>query len=374
MLNKTNMAITWAEIIFITLLVVGGIGLWVYIGGRVEADLKATEPMEEYATNTDEVMMAKANLANRQAEFAVLQTEIGKQRTTLEQTAAQIQSMQKANPALASLPGSDMLSPDTLKTYWEAQLQVETLGRQIEELDALIQSLITQKAQLALGLRKLEKDSEPYLVVQEQSLYAESQLAAGKEKMGELRLSLTEQQAQVRTMEELYTELAKYSLVQPTVRYPSSAVLQSYLEARALQEETTMILTALDKQASAKQDEIMTAERAARDAQKTAHSSYLTEQQAFLDGKQARIRMVSGAGILIYLALALGLYAIIASLRKSTPRMLTVLLLSLVPLLILIGYHEFGVMGGVLLSLSVFIALLLLLANASRSVQKGKPG
>jgi hypothetical protein len=134
-----------------------------------------------------------------------------------------------------------------------------------------------------------------------------------------------------------------------------------------------MILTDLEKQASAKQEEVITAETNATNAQKDAHSAYLTTQKQFLDRKEAQIRMASGAWVLGYLVVALVSYALFAFLRKSSASFLTVLLLSLVPLLILIGYQEFQVMGGALLSLSVFIILLLILAIASRSPQKGKP-
>ena len=374
MLNKTKLAITWAELILTALLVVGGIGIWSYVAEQVEIRLKPEEPVEEYLTDTEAVVLAKAELTAAQADLASLQEEIGKQRVSLEQLRAQMGSQQAAHAFLANIPAGDVFSPDLFKAYWEAELNAESVNKQIDALGSQIEGLIAQKARLTLDSQQLTEGSREALVAAEQITYTDDQLTASKEKMGSLQLDLVQQRALVSALEELHPGLANFSLSKQTSPYPSSELLGSYFEAVRQDKETETILTSLEGQVSAKQTAFIAATTALTAEQQRAHQAFVIAQNEFLDRKKAEIRQTSAVWILGYLVVTLFLYGLIALLRKSLPSVGTVFLLSAAALLILVAYQEFQIMGGGLVSLGIFILLLIVIAVVGRFAQKGRTG
>lgn len=373
MMNRTKLAITWAELILVALLVVGGIGIWSYVAEQAAANMKAQEPVEEFVTNTLAVVTQKAEQAAVQAELTAIQVELSKQTASLGQTRAELESLRAAHPLLKNLPESEVISPDVFNAYWEAELNVEAIKVQIRELHSQIESLIQQKAELTVRKQQLAEGTQEFLIAEEEINYTGSQLAALTGNVGELRLQLTKYQSSVRAMESLYPDLANFSLSKQASRYPSSAVLQSYLEALSKEKQAKTMLVSLEEQEATKQTEVIAVNTALTDEQSKAHVDYVNAQESFLDRKRAAIRRAGLTWTLVYLASALVIYGLIAILRKAFPSFWTVLLLSLAALIILIAYQEFQVMGAGLGGLLLFMLVLIGLAIVSRMPQKERP-
>ena len=372
-MSRTKLALTWAELILVALLVVGGIGLWSYFAEQVSTDKKAEEPVKEFFTNTTGVVTTKAELAGAQAELTALQEELNKQQASLRQTQAQIASLQAAHPFLESLPTDLALSPDTFKTYWDAELKVKSVEGQIRVLDSQIEQLITQKAELSVAQKQFTDGMQEFAVTGAQLAYSEAQFKALTEKIGELRLTLAEEQASVQALEELFPGLSDYSLANQTSPYPSHTVIQTYLEAFSKESEAKAIIESLEDQVSAKEQEVIAASMAATKEQENAHIDYVKAQEAFLQNKEQTIRRTGLLVIGLYLVLALLTYGMIALLRRSFSTVGTVFVLAIAFLGILIAYQEFQVMGAGVGGLLLFIILLAVITIWNRAPEKGQP-
>ncbi len=371
MFNKTKFAITWAELILIALLVVGGIGVWFYIVDQVAVNMKTQEPVEAFVTETTDVITNKAELAAAQVEFTALQDELIKQRVSLQHITAQIAALQSAYPSLSNLPTINVFSPEVFNAYWDAQLNAQTLVNQTSKLDSKIGILIDQKAQSTLDLKKLTLDTQEYLVALEKQTYIDSQLTAAKEKVTALKFDLEQQQSFINAIETLHPGLDKYSLANQAIQYPSSDILQKYLDALSSKNEIEAGIVSLYSRVTTKKAELVSMSTTLTESQKRAHSIYLTAQKEFAEKKDAETLKQSALWLGVYLLAALLIYGSLAFVMKSLSSFIVALSFTIAALLELLAYLQFKVMGAALVGLGVFVILLGIIAIANRQSKKG---
>ncbi len=367
---KTKIAITWAELILILLLVSGGIGIWAFVAEQVEASVKSQEPIEELSINTVEVVTQKVALDTVQIELTAMREELTKQQITFGQKDALLASLQLTYPSLTIISAGNALSPEILKAYWDAQLAEESARQQIATLDSQISTLITKKAELSLKLRQLTAESKEYMVAFEQQTYTNEQLVALKGESASLKLDLAQQESLVNAMEALRPGLANYLLSNQTTAFPATDVIQKYLDGLAEKSEIENNIALLSKQITAKQADFITASIGLTTAQKMAHDAYLEAQKTYLDTKRLETAKQTSLWVGVYLLAVFLLYGVIALFKKSWSSFATVFLITLAALLILLAYQGFQVMGAAMAGVLIFIFLLVVLRTPAKAGEK----
>lgn len=122
--------VTWTELILLTLLVLSGMGIWIFTEQEVAAARKSNEPDEETYQEQSMVLARQLELSGSQAELAALQGQLIEQRLQLVRQSFKVDSMLAAYPKLHDISTTSesnaSISKETVRAYVNARIELDT--------------------------------------------------------------------------------------------------------------------------------------------------------------------------------------------------------------------------------------------------------
>lgn len=163
---SSKFAISWLEIILVTVLVASGMGIWVFVDQQVSQNLYSQQPDLEQFQQERQLPDRQRELKLAQDELVTTRKKLIEQKIELARHIAKLQALENVYPQLSQKTiAKPPLPPDLPKTFKAAQLEQATIKGLVQALATQALSIESQVANLTKAVFKAQESSSQDLQV-----------------------------------------------------------------------------------------------------------------------------------------------------------------------------------------------------------------
>ena len=250
----------------------------------------------------------------------------------------------------------------------EALARVETTEKLISNFTQFHTGLVESSTKLQLTLKAMDPQTAEGLLAQSQLDLLNTELASIQEELVKQQVALPQQQVALEALQEAHPELfVQFSLLRSTSTVPPASVVGDYLSAIAKMAELQSEVDRLGTEQSAAQNAVVSYSENLARIHETAIRKFKGAEQHWTRDQSFKILGLTAVGMVLLLALAVGIVKWIERAGPLTIRMRTVLIPALWILILVIGYQTLGITGAVVaVAISTPVALWFLRPRAQK--------
>lgn len=364
---SSRLAISWAELILLCLLVLGGMGLWALVNEQVNSYKANGQPRIENYFAQNNIAVLEANLKHDQNNLADAQKESQRLEIILMELDLQYKSLLSDYPQLQNLNISTDAAIDTelLDKFLAVRLEKEIAHQLLIDLNSQVDTLTEASIVVSRTLAPLSTGSTKYQTAKMKKDVLDAQINILVEALVKQKLLFAEKSAQLSGMQALYPELEQY-ITSLNTSIPLNAQ-QAFWKLTKDQQRVEQTLAFHKKVISESETLVVDHNVALAAAQTKTSNDFLVAQRNF-DAEKRRLVLLITIGLnIVYLGI---IYKFI---NHFTPpkypihhKMLVGLAAGLI--MILIGYQIFGLLAAAAIGVLGMIILMRLLSNHQQAI------
>lgn len=381
MKNQNPLDIKWVELLLISLLVLGGMGVWILVERRVAASMQGLAPSEAQSEQDAGVPARKAEVSLVQEEVDQVQAALVKERMAAAEQTAQMQLLAAQFPQIPSIvssaPGGPPLSLETTQSFLQAQTALAAASGMVKGMEARMHTLVAASVTLTTTMRGLTAGALDFRSAQVELEMTQQELGKVQAELVTQDMEVTRQQAAVQALLDSYPQLAAFSAggnPGQAIAMPLAQALSAYLEADAQQRRSNGMIAALEAQLARARQQLDERGIALYQAQNRARQDFGQNQETFRMATRQAALLQAGLWALLGI-LAVGLFLQLTKKFHIYPvRPLGIILAAAALTAVLFSYQAFEFLGGAIAGFVLLVAALLGISAYIRRMEKQAAG
>jgi hypothetical protein len=158
MTTSPKISVTWAELLLVVLLAIGGMGAWIGAEWLEDKVFAPAEPQEEDFQSRHHVFDSQRRLTMAEEEWKATHSLLVAQSLDIEKLSARMEALEQDYPGIQKLPpAAGPVSEDTVKAYREARAQKASAVLLVKRLTGRLESSRSALARYTADLSKARR-------------------------------------------------------------------------------------------------------------------------------------------------------------------------------------------------------------------------